>query len=285
MFSQTKISKFTQDTSKELLEFKKLLNNADAVLIGAGAGFSTAAGLSFAGQRYDNNFADFKTSYGINDMYSGSFYHFKTNEEYWAFMSRMVNLNRYTDFESKIHQNLLSLLDEKDYFVLTTNVDHLFQRSGYEKNRLFYTQGDFGLFQCSLPCHQNTYDNKELILNMVSKQKNMRIPSELIPTCPVCGRNMSMNLRSDSTFVEDSGWHNADYSYKSFLKKHEDSRLLLIEIGVGFDTPGIIKYPFWQITYKNSNSQLIVINPSDTRVPPEIKSRTTNFFSTNFLSY
>ena len=193
------------DFQKRIDKAKKLIEKADCVIIGAGAGLSTAAGFEYSGQIFDKYFSDFKEKYGFNDMYSGGFYPFKTQEEKWAYWSRYVYLNRYKNKDNKLYKKLLDFVQSKDYFVITTNVDHQFQLAGFDKNRLFYMQGDYGLFQCSLPCHNKTYDNEKQILNMVEKQKDMKIPASLIPKCPVCGRDMEMNLRSDERFVQDEG--------------------------------------------------------------------------------
>lgn len=187
----------------ELLQEK--LDTADAIVLGAGAGLSASAGFTYDGKRFDQNFADFAAKYGFHDMYTGGFYPYPTLEEFWAYWSRQIFLNRYQDIPSPVYETLLRLIDGKDYFVLTTNVDHCFQKAGFDKQRLFYTQGDYGLFQCSVPCHQATYDNEASIRQMIAEQKDMRIPSQFIPKCPVCGKPMTTNLRCDNTFVEDAG--------------------------------------------------------------------------------
>lgn len=250
-----------------------LIKNADAVLIGAGAGLSTAAGYTYSGERFHKHFQDFIDKYKLWDMYSAGFYPFKTLEEKWAYWSRHIYWNRYDQAPSKVHSDLLKLVQDKDYFVLTTNVDHLFQNNGFAKERLFYTQGDYGLWQCQEPCHDSTYDNEETVRRMVAEQKDMRIPTELIPHCPVCGEPMTMNLRADSTFVEDAGWHQAATRYHAFLEKHQHSRILYLELGVGANTPGIIKYPFWRLTAENPQANLVSINKGEAFVPEEIASR------------
>ena len=189
---------------------KRRLEEAEAIVVGAGAGLSSAAGMSYSGERFRRHFSDFERKYGFHDMYTGGFYPFKTSEEFWAYWSRFIYLNRYSPFDESVYKNLFSLLRDKEYFVLTTNVDHCFQRTGFGKERLFYTQGDYGLFQCRVPCHDKTYDNEAVVLKMRKEEKNMTIPSALVPRCPVCGEPMTMNLRCDATFVEDAGWHAAD---------------------------------------------------------------------------
>ena len=254
----------------QIERLKAALDDADAVIIGAGAGLSASAGFSYSGERFYRYFADFAEKYGIRDMYSGGFYPFPSAEEFWAWWSRQVYFNRYAVDAGKPYTDLLKLVGDKNYFVLTTNVDHQFQLAGFDKERLFYTQGDYGLFQCSVPCHQKTYDNEEAVTEMVARQENMRIPTELIPKCPVCGKPMSMNLRCDDTFVEDEGWHRANARYEAFLEQYKDKRLVLLELGVGGNTPVIIKYPFWQIALQNQNATYACINLGESACPEEI---------------
>lgn len=256
-----------------IARLKKALDDAEAVIIGAGAGLSASAGFTYDGERFRKYFADFSEKYGFNDMYSGGFYHYETREEFWAFWSRNIFVNRYCDIPKPVYSDLLKILDGKNYFVITTNVDHCFQKSGFDKMRLFYTQGDYGLFQCSLPCHNKTYDNEEAITLMLERQENMRIPSELIPYCPVCGRPMTTNLRSDDSFVEDDGWHEAAKRYSAFIDASQNMRVLFLELGVGMNTPAIIKYPFWRMTYERPDSIYACINFDEAFCPEEISSR------------
>ena len=246
------------------------LRDADAVVIGAGAGLSAAAGFDYGGARFLRHFGDFAARYGIRDMYAGGFYPFPTPEESWAYWSRYIYLNRYQDPPGPVYDRLRELVREKDHFVLTTNVDHCFQRAGFDKQRLFYTQGDYGLFQCSRPCCQETWDNEDAIRAMVDQQSDLRIPSELVPRCPHCGAPATMNLRSDGTFVEDEGWHKAAARYSEFLRRHEGMRTLYLEIGVGGNTPGIIKYPFWQMTARNAAATYVCVNLGEAVAPVEI---------------
>ena len=206
-------------------------------------------------------------------MYSGGFYPFDGLEEYWAYWSRFIWLNRYTEPPRPVYQDLLELVKEKEYFVLTTNVDHCFQKAGFDKKRLFYTQGDYGLLQCSEPCCQETWDNEEIIRQMVKEQKDMRIPAELVPHCPRCGKPLTTNLRADDTFVQDEGWYRASERYSRFLETHQGEKVLFLELGVGFNTPGIIKYPFWQMTYQNPEATYACINYGDAAAPGEIAER------------
>jgi len=259
--------------SDKIARVRQLLQEADAVMIGAGAGLSTAAGYVYSGERFEKFFADFGAKYGFRDMYSGGFYPYKTPEEKWAFWSRYIYINRYQPIPKDTYEKLLRLVQNKDYFVITTNVDHCFQRAGFDKKRLFYTQGDYGLFQCSEPCHQQTYDNEETVKAMFAQQKNMRVPTELVPHCPVCGKPMAMNLRADDTFVQDEGWYVAYQQYEDFLRRHEGLKTVYLELGVGYNTPVIIKYPFWQRTAENTNAAYICVNLGEADAPSEIRNR------------
>lgn len=248
----------------------KILRDAQTILIGAGAGLSTAAGYTYSGARFEKYFADFKREYGFHDMYSGGFYPYETPEEFWAFWSRNIFYNRYDQPPSEVHRQLLQLVREKNYFVLTTNVDHLFQLNGFDKARLFYTQGDYGLFQCPTPCHKKTYDNEKVIREMLAAQKNMRVPPELFPHCPVCGEMMTLNLRSDDNFVEDEGWHAAAQRYENFLRENILGDIVYLELGVGANTPAIIKYPFWNFTAENPRAKYICVNFGEAFAPKNI---------------
>ncbi len=264
---------FTELSSDCIALLKRRLRDADAILIGAGAGLSTAAGFTYSGERFEQYFSDFIKRYRFRDMYSGGFYPFSTPEELWAYWSRYIFINRYMDAPKPVYSDLLALVRDKDYFVLTTNVDHCFQKAGFDKQRLFYTQGDYGLWQCSEPCHRRTYDNEQIVLKMVEQQKDMRVPSELVPRCPKCGKPMVMNLRSDDRFVEDFGWHEAATRYTDFVQAHLTKPLLLLELGVGSNTPGIIKYPFWRITAQNPDATYICLNFGEAECPHQIEDR------------
>lgn len=273
-------------------EIKSILQNADSILIGAGAGLSTSSGFTYSGPRFQKYFADFEKKYGFHDMYSGGFYPYKTLEENWAYWSRYIMINRYMNATIPVYEKLFELVKNKNYFVLTTNVDHCFQKAGFDKSRLFYTQGDYGLWQCSEPCHKKTYDNQLFVEKMVREQGfviqddgglevpengfegiKMTVSSELLPRCPVCGKPMSMNLRADDTFVEDEGWNKAASRYEDFLNKNKDDRIVFLELGVGGNTPGIIKYPFWKMTYANPKATYICINKGEAEVPGEIEKQ------------
>lgn len=273
MFSKTAITKSTDACYDKISRLKQELNTAAAVVIGAGAGLSTSAGFTYTGERFQKYFGDFIAKYGCRDMYSGGFYPFGSLEEHWAYWSRYIYINRYLDAPKPVYSDLFQLVQEKDYFVLTTNVDHQFQKAGFDKRRLFYTQGDYGLWQCSKPCHKKTYDNEAIVKKMLAEQKDMKIPTELVPYCPVCGAPMSMNLRADDTFVEDDGWHAAARRYEDFLRRHEGEHILFLELGVGGNTPVIIKYPFWRMTYRNPKAVYACVNLTEAYCPKEIQRR------------
>ncbi len=289
MFSRTRITKSTGDYSDNIKKLNQALAEADAVVIGAGAGLSTSAGFVYSGERFEKYFFDFAAKYHFEDMYSGGFYPYASPEEFWAYWSRYIWVNRYMDAPNPVYEALLAVVKDKDYFVLTTNVDHCFQKAGFDKDRLFYTQGDYGLFQCSEPCHQITYENEEIIRKMVEAQGwmigqdgtltvpegaalRMAVPSELIPKCPRCGKPMTMNLRSDDTFVEDDGWHCAAEKYETFLRTHS-GKVLFLELGVGYNTPVIIKYPFWKMTANNPKAIYACVNYGEAVCPEQIRNR------------
>ena len=261
------------DKLDNIEKLKSKLAQTKTVIIGAGAGLSTAAGFIYAGERFEKYFKDFADKYHFQDMYAGGFYPYETWEEYWAYWSRYIYVNRYMNAPTSLYQKLYELVKDKDYFVITTNVDHCFQKAGFDKKRLFYTQGDYGLFQCSEPCCQETFKNEDMVREMMERQKNMRIPSELLPVCPYCGRPLTMNLRSDGRFVEDEGWHAAAGRYENFLRTRRNTRILFLELGVGYNTPGIIKYPFWQMTAKNRKAVYACINHGEAVCPGEIEKQ------------
>lgn len=273
MFSKIKTTRSTGTYWEKIDELNHALANAEAVIVGAGAGLSASAGFVYDGERFQENFADFEKKYGFHDMYAGGFYPYGTAEEFWAYWSRYIYINRYMDAPLPVYDDLLEWIGHKDYFVITTNVDHCFQKAGFDKKRLFYTQGDYGLFQCSEPCCNETFANEELIYRMVKEQKNMRVPSELLPLCPHCHKALTTNLRADDKFVEDEGWHKAAKRYQAFLGRHRHMRVLFLELGVGYNTPGIIKYPFWQMTAANKDAVYGCVNYGEAFCPHEIESR------------
>ncbi len=289
MFSGTRITKSTGICSDNIQKLKNALAEADAVVIGAGAGLSTSAGFVYSGERFKKYFFDFASRHRFADMYSGGFYPYGTREEFWAYWSRYIWVNRYMDAPKPVYADLFGLVKDKDYFVITTNVDHCFQKAGFDKKRLFYTQGDYGLFQCGVPCHDKTYENEETVRAMVLAQgweigagselilpegapPKMTVPTELLPKCPVCGKPLAMNLRSDDRFVEDEGWHRAAERYENYLRTH-GGKMLFLELGVGYNTPGIIKFPFRRMTAKNPDAVYACVNYGEAECPEQIKDR------------
>jgi len=277
-----------ENTPDCISKLRETLDNADAIVIGAGAGLSTSAGFVYTGERFEKYFSDFAAKYGFHDMYSGGFYPYSTLEEHWAYWSRYIYINRYMNAPKPVYEKLLSLVRGKDYFVLTTNVDHCFQKAGFDKHRLFYTQGDYGLFQCSEPCCAETFDNEEIIKSMVAAQgytidpdgtlippeaPKMTVPTELVPHCPHCGRPMSMNLRADDTFVEDEGWHIAAGRYSDFLRRHQNMKVLFLELAVGYNTPTIVKYSFWRMAHDWKEATYACLNYGEAYAPDEIKKK------------
>lgn len=242
-------------------------------MIGAGAGLSTSAGFLYDGKRFEDNFKDYIKKYGFTDMYSAGFYNFPTLEEYWAYFSLNVYINRYDIEENETYLNLYNIVKNKNYFVITTNVDGRFADSKFDKDKIFAVQGDFSLFQCSKPCRQETFYNEKYIREMIKYKKEMKIPTELIPKCPYCGRNMSMNLRVDSTFVQDKNWDKQKSKYENFLKNSDNSKILFLELGVGFNTPSIIKYNFWRMTLNNKKSVYASINLGECYSASNIEER------------
>lgn len=273
MFLKRWTMKSTENYLSEIEKLKEKIEKADAIIIGAGAGLSTSAGLTYNDERFEKYFSDFKRKYGIKDMYSGGFYPFNSLEEYWAWWSRQIYVNRYDIEPTEVYTNLLKLVENKNYFVITTNVDHQFQITGFDKKRLFYTQGDYGLWQCSKTCHNKTYDNEEQVRNMVNQQVDMKIPTELVPYCPICGAPMNMNLRCDDSFVQDEGWYKAEQRYEDFIRRSKNMNVVFLELGIGENTPVIIKYPFWRMTEENENSTYCCINLSEIYIPRPIKDQ------------
>ena len=277
-----------ENTPDCISKLRETLDNADAIVIGAGAGLSTSAGFVYTGDRFEKYFSDFAAKYGFHDMYSGGFYPYSTLEEHWAYWSRYIYINRYMNAPKSVYEKLRSLVKDKDYFVLTTNVDHCFQKAGFDKHRLFYTQGDYGMFQCSEPCCAETFDNEEIIKSMVvaqgytiapggtlvpPKMPKMTVPTELVPHCPHCGRPMSMNLRADDTFVEDEGWHIAAGRYSDFLRRHQNMKVLFLELAVGYNTPTIVKYSFWRMAHDWKDATYACLNYGEAYAPDEIRKK------------
>ena len=284
------ISYRTGKKEESIAKLRKEIATADAIVIGAGAGLSTSAGFTYSGERFDKSFFDFSEKYGFEDMYSGGFYPYPSKEEFWAYWARYIYINRYMDAPKPVYNDLFQLVKDKDYFVITTNVDHCFQKAGFDKKRLFYTQGDYGLFQSVNPAIQETFDNEDWVIRAIEAQGFVRnvdgiydipsnkkilmsVPSELVPVCQLDGSDVTMNLRADDSFVEDAGWHRASAAYSDFLRRHENLHVLYLELGIGSNTPVIIKYPFWQMTYDNPNAVYACLNYDGACCPRQIKER------------
>ena len=266
-----------EEYNSRIIQAKQAIKQADYIIIGAGAGLSTAAGLLYSGEKFKKDFKEFIEKYHFEDLYSASFYNFKTQEEKWAFFAKMIKLNRYNETPLKLYQELYEIVKNKEYFVLSTNVDGQFYNSGFDRKKVFEIQGDYSYLQCENACHNKLYNNKELVEKWIHNTKNCKIPSNLIMKCPVCGGNMDMNLRKDANFVQDSNWYNMSQKDEGFLDKTKNKNLVLLEIGVGFNTPGIIRFPFEQMTANNEQTTLIRINKDYPLPMLEIKSKTISF--------
>lgn len=257
----------------QIKALKTAIDQAEAIVVGAGSGLSTSAGFTYAGERFEACFADFIQAYHYRDMYSAGFYPYASLEAYWGYWCRHIYYNRYVPLPKTTYGDLLSLVKDKDYFVITTNVDHCFQKTGFDRKRLFYTQGDYGLFQCSEACHPITYRNEARIMDMMKQQKGLEIPTGLVPWCPVCGKPMMVHLRCDDRFVEDEGWLQASKRYADFLAQQQGKNTLYLELGVGGNTPGIIKYPFWRMVKNNPKAVYICVNRGEAYAPKEIEKQ------------
>ena len=258
-------------------EFKNALESAEAVVIGAGAGFSDAAGIKYVGKRFTDNFQDFIKKYNMEDLYTSSFYPFKTQEERWAYWAKHVSLNRFETPATNLYTDLFDLVRDKNYFIITTNVEHQFWKANFPNEKIFATQGDYGYIQCAKGCHNKLYDNDSLVANMISATKDCKIPSSLVPKCPVCGGEMDINVRKDRYFVQGEDWDIAYNNYEKFIENNENKKIVFIELGVGYNTPGIIRYPFEQMTNKNDKAVLIRLNKDYPQGPIENKSKTISF--------
>ena len=266
-----------EECNSRIIQAKQAIKQADYIIIGAGAGLSTAAGLEYSGEKFEKDFKEFIEKYHFDNLYSASFYEFKTQEEKWAFFSKMIKLNRYNEKPLKLYQELYEIVKNKEYFVLSTNVDGQFYNSGFDKDKVFEVQGDYSYLQCENACHNKLYNNRDLVEQWLQNTKDCKIPSKLVMKCPVCGCNMDMNLRKDANFVQDSNWYKASKRYEDFLDKIKNKNVVLLEIGVGFNTPGIIRFPFEQITANNEKTTLIRINKDYPLPMLEIRNRTISF--------
>jgi len=265
------------DFETRLKQLASAIREADAIVIGAGAGLSAAAGLTYSGERFTENFAEYIAKYRMKDMYSAGFYPFKSQEAKWGYWSRHIHLNRHLPDAFDIYQKLKKAVDKKAYFVITTNVDYQFYKAGFDEQKIFAPQGDYGKWQCSTPCHETLYDNEDLITRMVSEQKNCLIPATLVPKCPVCGGTMEINIRIDQRFVQDDHWKNTARAYQDFMRSVHDKKVVLLECGIGFNTPSIIKFPFEQLAAQSPNVTLVRINRDYPEITNMEESRAISF--------
>ncbi len=270
MYSKTKTTNSTGNNLEKINRLKDMISEAEVILVGAGAGLSTSAGLRYGGERFQHLFPEYIKKYNLTDMYSSAFYPFKTPEELWGYWCKHIYHNRYNAEVNDCYKMLHELISEKKHFAITTNADHLFRLNNFAKERLFYTQGDYGTFACSKGCHDKTYDNEEIVMEMLENLDDLKVPTELVPYCPVCNEPMTVNLRKDSYFVEDEGWHTACDNYTKFVSQNKDKNILFLELGIGYNTPSIIKYPFWQMTYQNENARYVSVNLDNNKCPKEI---------------
>lgn len=260
-------------TSNKIETIKELIKNADYVLIGAGAGLSTSAGIEYSGKRFEDNFADFIKKYHFTDMYSSGFYDFPTEEEKWAYWAKHMYINNIGMEATKLYKDILKLIKDKEYFVITTNVDDQFFKAGFNKERIFATQGSYRYIQCSHACHNKIYDATEMVKGMIDKIQDCKIPTELVPVCPVCGEKMDTNLRKDAYFVQDDNWYKQSEAYTNFIENTKDKKVVLLELGVGFNTPIIIRFPFEQMTMQNEEWTLVRINKNNIMTCEEIDDK------------
>ena len=266
-----------EEYNSRIIQAKQAIKQADYIIIGAGAGLSTAAGLLYSGEKFEKDFKEFIDKYNFDNLYSASFYEFKTQEEKWAFFAKMIKINRYNEKPLKLYQKLYEIVKNKEYFVLSTNVDGQFYNSGFDKYKVFEVQGDYSYLQCENACHNKLYSNKELVKKWLQNTKDCKIPSNLVMKCPMCGGNMDMNLRKDANFVQDENWYRQSERYEEFLASTKNKNVVLLEIGVGFNTPGIIRFPFEQMTATNERITLIRINKDYPLTMLEIKNKTILF--------
>jgi len=260
-----------------IAQAKIALNEADAIIVGGGAGLSAAAGILYSGKRFTEPFAPFITKYGFKDLYTSSFYPFATEEEKWAYWARHISLNRYETGATQLYQDLYRLVQHKPYFVITTNVENQFEKSGFPSAKVFEIQGDYSYLQCAKGCHNQLYYNEQLVENMIEMTNDCKIPTDLVPKCSVCGGNMDPNLRSNQYFVQDEKWYEKETAYKEFLANYEGNKIVFLELGVGYNTPGIIRYPFERMTYQNEYATLIRLNKDDPNGAEENKEKTIWF--------
>lgn len=262
---------------KRLEQAKRALEGAEYVLLGGGAGLSAAAGITYSGKRFTEHFEPFINKYGFTDLYTSSFYPFRTEEENWAYWAKHISINRFEIGATRLYEDLFQLVKEKEYFVISTNVESQFVKAGFPEDKVFEIQGDYSYLQCEKGCHDTLYYNEAVVKEMIEQTRDCRIPTDLVPKCPVCGGRMDVNLRKNGYFVQDEKWYESERRYKEFLSSTTEERIVYAELGVGFNTPGIIRYPFERMTYNNVNATLIRFNLEHPEGAPENKFRTIAF--------
>ena len=252
---------YMKNLSERIKEIREAIKDAEYIIIGAGAGLSTAAGLEYGGQRFIDNFSDYISKYQMTDMYTAGFYPFETLEEKWGYWSKHIYINDVGAEGTRLYEKLHELVKDKQYFVITTNVDNQFTKSGFPSNKVYATQGSYNYFQCSKACHDSLYKNTGIIKEMVDNiDEELKIPGDMVPYCPKCGEPLDTNLRKDSYFVEDVYWHKQKEAYQKFLNEAKNHKTVLLEFGVGFNTPAIIRFPFESMTEKMPEWTLVRFN-------------------------
>lgn len=281
MFSKMKTSESIKTYSDNIQKAADLIKNSDKILIGAGAGMSASGGISYADEVLFKKWFPRYYSMGMRSLVDMQSIFWNVDEKnarsYWGYWANHIKHIRYDSPALKPYIDLFKLVKDKNYFVITTNVDGQFGKAGFAKKKIFEPQGEYALFQCDKPCKKEVFDNKEMINKMISNMDTniMKIREEDIPRCPYCKRLLKPNLRIDDSFVEEPHLVNLD-SYENFIHSSKKDSLVLIELGVGFDTPVIIRYPFQNIVYNYPNSSLIRINLDYADVPCEIENRSVS---------
>ena len=247
----------TASYSERIDHLRQAIQEADRIIIGAGSGLSTAAGLDYAGEDFRREFAPWIERYGITDLYSSSFYSFESREVYWACWAKHIWFCRYRTGALPLYKQLCGLFPEA--FVVTTNVDAQFELAGFAKESIFATQGDYGRFQPANGEPKQTWSNRRWVEQVLPLIDDCRIPTLMIPLTED-GRPAAMNLRVDDTFVEDEQWHRQAKRYTDFVQEASQSNLLLLEFGIGYNTPGIIRLPFEQMAQRFPNTTLVRFN-------------------------
>lgn len=273
-----RLSEVMNDFEERIALAKKKFAEAGAVVVGAGAGLSAAAGLDYSGPEFKREFADYIRKYGFPDLYSSSFYEFPTEEERWARWARHIDYIRFRPQAMPLYKDLYDLVKDKNYFVITTNVDAQFRKAGFNPGKIFEVQGDYGMMQCALGCHPKLYSDKETVERILKHSHDMTVPPEYLPVCPVCGGNMDVHVRKNGFFVQDEAWNKAAGRYEGFITRYaENRRVVLLELGIGYNTPAIIRFPFERITYRNPEATLVRLNAEYPAGPAETAARTISF--------